>query len=107
MQHTLACGRMICNKARVLKSGQMDLSTKENTTKGKRMEKENSLGVMDRVTKVHSIPTTLKDMVCISGRMGRNIQAIGYAIDAKVKVCLNGLMGDATMVGSRMTRKKV
>ena len=71
------------------------------------MEKENSLGVMDRVTKVLSTPTTSKDMACIYGKMGRNIQGIGYAIDEKAKVCLNGLMGDATMVVLKMTKKKV
>lgn len=107
MRHTLACGKMICNKVRVLKYGQMVLSTKENITKEKRMEKENSLGVMDRVTKVLSTPTTSKDMACIYGKMGRNIQGIGYAIDEKAKVCLNGLMGDATMVVLKMTKKKV
>lgn len=80
---------------------------KGNITKEKRMEKVNSLGVMDPATKVISNPTILMDMECISGKMVKNILEIGYAIEEKAKVYLNGLMGDVTMVVSRMTKKKV
>jgi hypothetical protein len=81
---------MINSTDKEKRNGQTELNMKEIINMEKKMDSENSYGLICHLIKEISLTIIFMDMVNINGQMVENLLEIGFAIKCMVKVYLLG-----------------